>query len=271
MRRLPKTRLGDGIWSFIRFYGRHHRLPSKRPLFNDVLHKIKTGDEILDPLRVFVTDKESLKTYVRDVVGDRYNVPTIDVIRSAEGVDGYGFPDDCCIKPTHASGQVILRRGGEAVDVARIKGWFGLDYYLVDREANYRDLTPKVIVEPLVFENANVEDYKFFCFNGLPRFVQVDIDRYVDHKRKFFDVDWNELDFSITYPKSEAFIGKPGNLTEMLAVASKLSAACSLVRVDRYSDGETTLVGEITNCSDSARGRFLPAAAEKQISDLLFD
>lgn len=238
---------------------------------NDVLYRIKTGDEILDPLRVFVTDKELVKIYVKAVVGDGYNVPTVDVIRSAGDVDGYDFPADCCIKPTHASGRVILRRGGAPVDTKRIRSWFGLNYYLVDREANYKTLKPKVIVEPLVFENANIEDYKFFCFNGVPRFIQVDIDRYVDHKRKFFDTDWNDLGFSITYPRSEAPLERPGNLAEMLEVASKLSSAFSLVRVDLYSDGERMLVGEITNCSDSARGRFIPSTAEKDISDLLFN
>ena len=50
--------------------------------YNDVLHRIKTSDDIIDPLRVFVSDKEYLKLYVRATLGDRYVVPTIDVIRS---------------------------------------------------------------------------------------------------------------------------------------------------------------------------------------------
>src|SRR5690606_7574589 len=101
-----------------------------------------------------------------------------------------------CIKATHTSGCVILRKQGEPIDRAYIKSWFGLNYYHMCREANYQRLKPKVIVEPLVFGDSNIQDYKIFCVNGQPRLIQVDVDRYIEHKRKYFDAGWNEQDFS---------------------------------------------------------------------------
>ena len=138
------------------------------------------------------------------------------------------------------------------------------------RERNYRRLKPKVIVEPLIFNSTNVEDFKFFCFNGEPKIIQVDVDRYINHTRKYFDAGWNELDFSIIYPRSTAAFDRPYCLSEMLAVARKLSAGFSFVRVDLYSDGRQILVGEITNCSENAGGYFVPASAEASASALMF-
>jgi hypothetical protein len=239
-------------------------------LWNDVWYRVKTSDEIVDPLRVFVSDKEHVKQFVREKLGDEYNVPTIAVLRSAGEVDSFDFPADCCIKPTHASGQVILRTDGAPVDRERIKRWFGIDYYRFGREWNYRGLQPKVIVEPLIFGGTNVEDFKIFCFRGVPRLIQVDIDRHTNHTRKFFDVEWNEQDFSIIYPRSAADFPRPASLDKMLAAARTLSAPFSFVRIDLYSDGDQVLVGEVTNCSENAGGFFVPRSAERRASELMF-
>ena len=270
MHALPENRLGDKLFAWINFVRFHRRLPSDANTYNDVLYRIKTTDDIIDPLRVLVSDKEFLKLYVKAIAGERYNVPTIDVIRSTEAVDACEFPDQCCIKPTHASGRVILRRHGEPVDREKIKGWFRINYYRIGREANYRLLRPKVIVEPLLFGSANVEDYKIFCVNGAPRIIQVDVDRYIGHKRKYYDADWMEQDFSIKYPRTDKTLARPKNLDEMLALAAELSKHFWFVRVDLYSDGEKIYVGELTHCADNADGRFMPRAAERAMSASLF-
>jgi teichuronopeptide biosynthesis TupA-like protein len=270
LRSLPESRAGDRLVSIIQFFRFHKRLPNRSMSYNDVLHRIKTSDDILDPLRVFVTDKEFLKLYVRAVVGDTYVVPTLDVIKSKAAIDAYEFPAQCCIKATHTSGRVILRKQGEPVDRALIKSWFDINYYRLGREANYKSLKPKVIVEPILFGSWNLKDYKIFCVNGTPKLIQVDVDRYIKHKRKYFDAAWNEQPFSIKYPRTDQTIPRPGNLDEMLSVAARLSRDFGFVRVDLYSDDNSVYVGEITHCADNADGRFMPASAEKLVSDYLF-
>ncbi|HEY8538631.1 MAG TPA: ATP-grasp fold amidoligase family protein [Steroidobacteraceae bacterium] len=270
MRSLPHNRFGDRLFSCVRFATFQKRLPKNAPIYNDVIYRIKTSNEILDPLRVFVTDKEFVKLFVKAIVGDRYNIPTIAVLRSVEEVDRFEFPPDCCIKPTHASGRVIFRRNGEPVDREKIKSWFGVNYYLSGREANYKNLRPKVIVEPLLFGRTNVEDYKIFCVDGVPKLIQVDVDRHIEHKRKYFDAHWNEQPFSIKYPRTDKIVPKPHNLSEMLEVAARLSKYFWFVRIDLYSDGRQLFVGEITHCPDNAGGIFQPPAAEAIVSHYLF-
>jgi len=268
--KIPATRWFDKLFSLTLFVVAHRRWPTRKLIFNDVVYRIKTTDEILDPLRIFVSDKEYLKLYVSAVIGDRYNVPTIDIVRNVEEIPSYEFPAACCIKPTHACNRVIIRKNNEPVDRARIQRWFATNYYRTGREANYKLLKPKVIVEPIIFNDPNAPDYKFFCYRGAPKLVQVDADRYIKHKRKLFDSRWNEMDFSIFYPKSEEPIAKPDNFSEMLDIAARLSAPFSFVRIDLYSDGKTCLVGEITNCPGNAQQAFVPPSGEITASQIIF-
>ena len=270
LRHLPYTRFFDNLYHRLLFLKKHHRFPKQQMMWNDVWFRIKTSGEIENPLRVYVSDKEQVKDYVRQTIGEKYNVPTIAVLRSPAEVDSFDFPARCAIKPTHASTHVCLRSNGEPIDRERIKKWFALNYYYSGRERNYRSLEPKVIVEPLIFDTTNVEDYKIFCWRGTPKFVMVDIDRHAHHTRKIFDPQWNEQDFSMTYPHASGVMPKPATLGEMLLVARALSAPFSFVRIDLYTDGQRVLVGEVTNCSANASAPFLPPAAEQYASKLMF-
>ena len=266
----PYNRLGDKLIGLFDFYVSHRRIPTNNLIFNDVLYKIKTTDEIIHPLRVFVTDKEFIKLFVKAVVGDQYNVPTLAVLHSMDDVRAYPFPAACCIKPTHASGHVIVRHNGEAIDFKTIERWFDLNYYRRGREANYKTLQPKIIVEPFIFGRPGPNEYKFFCYKGSPKLIKVIQDRYTDYSCKYFDAQWVEQDFSITHEKSSKLIPCPGNLQDMLSIAATLSASFSFVRVDFYSNGETCLVGEITNCSENAGGQFIPKSGEHVASKIIF-
>ncbi len=270
LRLIPENRLGDHFVALITFVRAHRRLPTNKLLFNDVLYKIKTSDEIIDPLRVFVSDKEFVKLFVRAVAGDQFNVPTIKVLHTIEEVKDYQFPPDCCIKPTHLSGKVILRRRNSPIDFEEIKLWFNNSFYHVNREANYKTLKPKVIVEPLIFNSDNLSDFKIFCYMGKPKLIQMDVDRRVEHTRKIFDLEWNEMPFSLGYLRSQRLLEKPKNLDTMLSVASSLSSHFNFVRIDLYSNSKECLVGEITNCHGNAGESFIPKSGEEIASNMIF-
>lgn len=268
---LPFTRWGDWAWSCLWFVRVQGRLPRRDSgLFNDYLFHLKTSNEIQRPLRALTSDKELVKLYVKAVVGDHYNVPTIAVLHSLQECRDFQFPARCVIKPTHLSGAVILRGAGEPIDFGLIERWLNSNYYEMGREANYRHLEPKVIVEPFVFEDKNPNDYKIFCYDGKPRLIQVDSDRHIDHRRDLYDVDWVRQPFSFVYPAALEALPRPPSLPLMLDLAAQLSAGFSFVRVDFYAHGEQALVGEITHCPENARGYFVPASAERTASRIIF-
>src|SRR5262245_14135537 len=189
MRVWPLGDFWDRHYAFMHFRLAHGRSPDvSAPMFNDQLYKLKTSGELENPLRVFVTDKEFVKLFVKAMAGDEFNVPTIAILHNPSEVRSFVFPDRCCIKPTHGSGQVVIRKHGEAIDMDMIVSWFGYNHYHLTRERNYIRLTPKIIVEQLAFDAENAQDYKIFCFNGEPKLVQVVLDKRTTCK--IYDRDW---------------------------------------------------------------------------------
>jgi hypothetical protein len=267
---LPKTRTFDYGFALVQFLQAHRRLPRMSGGgLNDALFHIKTSNEMLDPLRAFVSDKAGVKQYVSAKVGDAHNVPTIAVLQSYEETREFPYPTDCVIKPTHMSGEVIFRRAGSAVNLEKVRSWFDKNFYCVTREVNYRYLRPRVIVEPYIFGRESVEDYKVFCVHGESFIVQVDFDRHTHHTQNLYTTDWEMLPFAMSSPIGSGR-SKPGNLNELIAIAAKLSEEFNLVRIDLYTDEQTILVGEITNCHQAGRGRFVPAEGEEIMSRILF-
>lgn len=270
LRNIPETRAGDELFAYLLFKHHHGREPSKKMLFNDVIYRIKTSREILNPLRVFITDKEFVKYFIKAIVGDEHNVQKIAVLKNKHEIEHFDFPDRCCIKPTHASGYSIIRTGQERINKEEVKTWLDLNYYRTGREANYKTLTPKIIVESLAFNETNPNDYKMHCYNGKVKLIQVDINRYKNHTRAFYDTSWDRLNFSLSYPSTPIAVPKPKNLLAMIQVAECLAKYFEFIRIDLYSNGDRCLVGEITNCQGNANEVFKPAEGELIASKIIF-
>lgn len=267
---LPYNDDCDRIINYIKFVDDHRRLPKNTHSFNDYLFNIKNTNEILNPLRQFISDKYLVKEYVRSKLNEGYNVPTIAIFDNYEDLMNFDFPENCCIKPTHASQAVILRKNNEQIDLTQTKKWFDLNYYEISRERNYKYLKPRVIVEPLIFNSKDLMDYRIFCYEGKVRLICIDIGKYSSYQRVFYDSDWIKQDFSLHYPLYKGDLEKPKNLNEMLTIAEKLSVDFDFIRVDLYSDGINCLVGEITNCHAAASQRFVPPSSEKKASKIIF-
>ena len=241
---IPRNRFGDKLVAYIDFLRFHRRLPNKKFL-NDYLFDIKTSNEILNVLRQYTSDKELVKSYICASVGSEYNVKTKKILHTKEEILDYKFSLGDVVKPTQASGLVMFIDSTK-INYEEITSWLSLNFYDRTREANYKNLKPKVIVEEPVFGLTNVDDIKFFCYKGKAKVIQYDFDRHKNHTRMLYDREWNELNASLRYPKSERTMKKPIKLEEMIAVAEKLAQPFNLVRIDFFYDEESAqfLVGE---------------------------
>ena len=269
---ITQNRAGDYFYSLHHFIKYVERFPT-RDSYNGYYFYLKINNGLLDPVRQFVSDKEHVKTYIRAKVGDKYNVPVIKILRSKEEIDDYVFPDRCCIKPTHSSGHVILRRNGEDIDKEKIKSWFDENFYNVSREVNYRYLKPKVIVEEFVLENRIVGEFKILCYKGAPRIICLTmVDEHgVAYEVHCYDCEWNDIGCSVRFPRvTTEQIEKPENLSEILEIAEKLCEDFESIRVDLYVHDGKVFVGELTNCSLGAVNIFYPEGAENLIAKIFF-
>lgn len=268
---IPKTKFGEKIFAVLTFIYFHKRLPNETSNLVDVLHRLKLDGTLYDPLRCFVSDKEYMKTYVKGKVGKGFTIPTIALLSSKQEVERFIAGEACIVKPCHSSGDVIFLNKGEKLSSKRASLWLSHNYYDVTREANYRYLDKRVIVEPILYNNKNLNDYKFFFFDGNFLFLQIDVDRATEHKRSFYDRDFNFLSFSTKYPISSKQ-PRPSNLAEMLLLATELAKDFkSLIRIDLYTNGSDIRVGEITNCHGSAREKTIPSDKDVLIDEYVKD
>ena len=268
---LPKYKFITRLFCFYNYLKFHKKFPTKKLMFNDFMYQMRVNGMLEDPLRVFVTDKELAKIYISAIVGEKYVVPNIKILRTVEEIREYNFPENCCIKPTHSCGENIFKKNNDKFNKELIERMLFSDYFLKTREENYRPLIPKVIVEPLLFNTTNINDYKFFCFNGVPKLMQVDVDRFTNHKRNFFDLQWKPLNFAVDWHNTTEKIVKPENLDEMINVARKLSEPFkSFIRIDLYTNGKICKVGEITSSYSGGFAVFLPPESEEILSKILF-
>ena len=253
---------------------RLRRLPALHDpqLFNDRLLKLKADGSLYDPLRQFITDKEHVKSYVVATVGKEYTIPTIAIFRTASELENMTitkFP--CVIKPTHMSGRILICKNRHSyVDTKTLRGWLCADYYRISREANYRFLERKIIVEEFFSLDGQrtPDDYKIFCFYGIPRMIEIDTGRFNHHTRNFYGTSWNRLPLMIKYPTRPQNDPKPPLLGKMLAVAAELSRPFSFLRVDLYMHSGKIKVGELTNCHGGGTELIDPPEAEAWLGAL---
>ena len=59
-------------------------------------------------------------------------------------------------------------------------------------EMHYDYIKPKVLIEKYMHaEKPNdLRDYKLLCFDGVPYYVWVDLNRNTAHSRKVFNINW---------------------------------------------------------------------------------
>ena len=273
-RMLPRNAWGDREFCrrrFVRRQGRRTGLRGSERL-TDLLYRIKTDGSLLDPLCQFVTDKEFAKQYIENAVGPGYVPETYKVLRNAEDIRAF-VPDraPCVLKPTHLSGPVLFHTDpDEDIDRDLLFEWLKKERYTSTREANYRFLRPKVIVEEFLSEDgvSVPKDYKLFCFRGVPKMVQVDSDRFGEHTQNFYDLDWNRLPVTYGVPTGQEDDDKPRLLDEILTVSSKLCSPFSFVRVDLYVSETVIKAGELTFSPRGVNDLLLPPAADIELAKL---
>lgn len=268
----PKNFIGDKIHNFIKFYIYNSRIPYLKKSINDEIYRIKSTKEILSPERLNTTSKYDVKKFLKKNNLSKYCIPTIKIINSKKQLSKFKFKKGMVVKADHGSGLIkfILNNNVESIEI--FKTWLNLDYYDISREPNYKNLKKRILIEPMLFDGLNIKDYKFYCYNGIVKFCQVDLDRWKNHSRKFYDREWKDLKFSILHPQSKIPVNKPKNLKKMIFLAEKVAKKFDgLVRIDMYTNNKKIYFGEITHSPGSGTEMFIPKNKENIISKLFFN
>ncbi|MGV8148988.1 MAG: ATP-grasp fold amidoligase family protein [Alkaliphilus sp.] len=209
-----------------------------------------------DPLMTKCSDKFLVRDYVesKGLGGILNNLYAVYEKVDVDEIDFEALPDKFVLKTTNGSGTNIFCKDKSNFSAKKakqcLKNWLERDNYAFGREWGYKDIVPRTIVEELLEDLSNpfdgINDYKFMCFNGQVRYVVLDIDRHVEHKRNIYDADWNFIDVSTDYPNFNDDVPKPVGFEEMTKVANALAADFPCVRVDLYWLNGKVYFGELT-------------------------
>lgn len=242
--------------------------------FNDKIQWLKLN--WYDPLGTICADKYNVRNYVKEKIGKEYLNRLIEVYDSVKEIDINKLPKSFVLKATHGSGYNIVCKNKELMnwnqEFRKMRRWMRTNYHWRNREWVYKDIKPRIICEQYLsdIDGNPPMDYKFFCFDGKPKMIQVDFNRFSNLKRNFYDIEWNFLDVEIEYSSDKSIgLEKPENLEEMLDLSKKLSEGFPHVRVDFYNVDGKIIFGELTFFNEAGFGKFYPPEFEIELGKCL--
>lgn len=241
--------------------------------YNEKLQWLKLYNQ--HPEYTSLVDKITVKNYVSNIIGEKYIIPTIGVWEKFDDIDFSTLPNQFVLKCNHDSGGLVICKNKQKLNIqqAKIKINKSLkrNFFYICREYPYKNVHPKILAESYLTDKSNeLKDYKIFCFNGIPQFIEVDFDRFSNHKRNLYSTDWTLQNFEIEYPSDKyKNIEKPKCLKEMLNIAEKLSQGIPHVRVDLYVINDNIYFGEMTFFHGGGFEHFKPEIWNKKFGDLL--
>ena len=222
------------------------------------------------------SDKYEVREFVKEKIGEEYLIPLLGVWESFEEISFEKLPHKFVLKATHGSGWNVVVKDKNKIDIEKIRDkfhrWLGKNYaFMHGLELHYKNIQPRIIAEQYMeSDDNNLMDYKILCFNGEPKYIWVDTDRYIDHKRDIFDLNWRHENFIIGFPNSNKIIERPENLEEMISLARKLSSGFSFVRLDMYNINEKIYFGEMTFTSGSGIEKIQPEEYDIFLGQLIY-
>ena len=256
-------------WSF----GRYPDL--KNPLtYNEKVNWLKLHDR--KPIYTQMVDKYEVKGIVAKKIGEQYIIPTYGVWESFDQIDFDMLPDQFVLKGTHDGGSIVICKDKKELDKSAIRKKLTAalkeNYYWHGREWPYKNVKPRIIAEAYMIDNETEElrDYKFFCFNGVPKALFIATDRQrkgEETKFDFFDMDFNHLNIRNGHENAKVTPAKPVCFEEMKSLASVLSKGIPQLRVDFYEVNGKVYFGELTFSHWDAMIPFEPEKWDRIFGD----
>ena len=241
---------------------------SKPKRFTEKLQWYKL--EHRDPIMGKCVDKYQVREYVKSKNLESILCDIYGVYSDVEEIDFEMLPARFVIKTTDGSGgeNILICKDKLSLDLddvrAKLASWKNKKDVNAGREWAYTCIEKtRYIVEEFLENDQNPEagisDFKFLCFKGKPFCVVYDKDRYIGHKRNFYDMGWNNLSVVSDCPGfDDAGMEKPKGFDEMVRVAEVLSADFPFVRVDLYYLRDQVYFGELTFYPWSGYVQFVP-------------
>lgn len=265
-------------WIYKKTQGKKLNLENPQ-LFNEKLMWLKLKKYNNNELVTECADKYMVRNYIKSCGCEEI---LNEIIRVYDNVDDINFeelPNEFVLKCNHAAGYNIICKNKKELDVLetkkQLKKWLKDDYWKQYAEVNYKNIHKKIICEKYLENKSktDLEDYKFYCFNGKAQFVMICIGRNTSEKTQYYfmDKDWKIMKinaYGLNAPEN-LNIEKPANIREMFNYAEKLSKTFPFVRVDLYNVDGKIYFGELTFTPAGCVDNKYIGDAQKVLGDMI--
>lgn len=229
------------------------------------------------PLKTRCADKVQIHDYCKEKLGVDLCIPILYVYDRIEDIKWDKLPKQFVIKCNHGSGMNIIVRDKEKLNInettEKLKKFMKDDFaFHVGYEMHYHDIQHKIFVEEYKEDESqknSLYDYKFWCFNGEPRFMTI-TDGFGHGDMSFYDMEFKKTNISRNdFKEPKTPFKKPVNFDKMIEYSKKLSEDFLFVRVDFYEVNGKLYLGELTFTPGAGFMKFKDKNQDKMIGDML--
>jgi hypothetical protein len=220
-----------------------------------------------------ISDKVAVREYIAERIGSDMLPRLYWSGASLSECDRAALPDRFVIKVNQGSGSNIVVHDKKTADWPSICQSTDMllrkDWSIPCAEWQYRWIKPQVLVEEYLETpgHQSLIEFQFFCIMGRCEFVEVDFDRFTEHRRLYFGRDFQPIDMQIRLPAYEQPFAKPAFYEQMLQAAETFAREEMFLRVDFYDVGRP-VIGELTLHPGSGMVKFKPPEWDERLGRL---
>ncbi|WP_027097179.1 ATP-grasp fold amidoligase family protein [Clostridium paraputrificum] len=256
-------------------YNTGKKLDLRNPkTFNEKIQWLKLfGDQ---KLMIRCADKYEVRFYVEEKGCPNILNELYGVYNDVEDIDFEKLPQSFVLKTSDGCGTNIICHDKELLDVEKTKKqlsyWMTHKYGWETAEIHYLKIKPKIVCEKIIetVDGTLPNDFKFFCFNGEPKFFYYGYDRENGFKKLHCDLNWNIINITrekATLSPNDIII--PECFDEMIKYARILSEGIPFVRVDFYDSKGQAVFGEMTFTPTAGMSEIYNEEAAKWMGEMI--
>lgn len=254
----------------------HKKLNLESPTtFNEKLCWLKLKEFPNNYQVIRCADKYEVREYIREKGYGSLLVKLVGVWNKAEDIDWDLLPDKFVLKCTHGCAYNIICTEKDSLNrervIKQLNAWLREDFGLVSGEPHYSKIRRKIICEGFI--EGELMDYKFFCFNGIPKFYYAAVTPKGDFHNMMCDFFWpngKKTDFyRLDHKRFNETPERPDNLAEMLQVAKDLSFEFPFVRVDLMNVNGRLYFSELTFTPSAGIMPLAPEGTDERLGEWL--
>lgn len=253
----------------------HQKLNLDNPkTFNEKLQWMKLYYYPENQLVIDCSDKYKVREYIAQKGYEELLVPLLSYWESANDIEWDKLPEKFVLKCNHGCAYNILCHDKNTFDTdaagKQLNKWMKEDFGAFNIETHYSQINPHIITCE-EYLGSCITDYKFFCFNGDPKYIYVSTDLTHDRDASigFFYPDGTKMPLTRDDYTDIESIQLPDFFEEMKNVASELSKDFNFVRVDFFLANDKYYFAELTFTPGACMMPFNPPEYDLEWGNLV--